>query len=257
MEHSPVDIADPHALGARLRAERGPLYLKLATWLRRRVRRGDWAPGSRLPALDALAADLGVAVVTLRQAVAVLEREGLLVRHQGKGTFVAEGPGVGRWVVLRSDWSSLLGHLEGKQPRLLSMVDSIASPRLQPGEGRAAPVYRYMRRVHHADDLAYALIDIYLDRRVYRRAPERFDGAMVISTLAGLPGIEIARVRQNVWFTTADVDTADLLGIPVNAPVGEVRRVITGTDGTVLYVGEAKYRGDLVKLEFDIERPHP
>jgi len=255
MEPAIVSISDTEDLGRRLRDQRGPLYLKLATWLRRRILDGGWVAGERLPPLDRLAADLGVAVVTLRQAVAQLESEGLLKRRQGKGTFISDDAGAGRRVRLRSDWSSLLGHLAGKQPKLLTMAESIAAPRLAEGEGAAAPVYRFMRRLHLYDEVPYALIDIYLDRRLYQLAPARFDRRMVISTLAELPQVVIANVRQTVRFSTADVDTADMLKVPVNVPVGEVRRVITDAEDGVIYVGEAKYRGDIVELEVDIERP--
>jgi GntR family transcriptional regulator len=39
------------------------------------------------------------------------------------------------------------------------------------------------------------------------------------------------------------------LRIPLNSPVGEVRRVLQDQNGVVIYLGEAIYRGDMVKLE--------
>jgi GntR family transcriptional regulator, uxu operon transcriptional repressor len=55
------------------------------------LRSGRFAPGSRLPTERALAADLGTSRAAIRQALGVLEREGLVTRHVGRGTFVA-GP---------------------------------------------------------------------------------------------------------------------------------------------------------------------
>ncbi len=239
---------------ARLRSERGPLYLKISTLMRRNVETGLWPSGHRLLPLTALAAEYGVAVVTVRQAVAMLEEEGLLHRYQGRGTFVTDDPKAGRWLVLRSDWSSLLGHLEGKKPKLLKTADNIVQPNLTDEDGTPAQSYQYMQRIHLWDDLAYAVIDIYLDREVYRQAREQFDSEMVIATMVRLPGVDISNMHQTISFTTADPETARLLDIVVNAPVGDVRRVITAADGTVLYVGEVKYRGDFVKLEMNMER---
>jgi GntR family transcriptional regulator len=43
--------------------------------------------------------------------------------------------------------------------------------------------------------------------------------------------------------------------LPVNSGIGVVLRVIIDADGRAIYVGQAKYRGDFVNLEFDLEEP--
>jgi GntR family transcriptional regulator len=43
------------------------------------------------------------------------------------------------------------------------------------------------------------------------------------------------------------------LGLPLNAPVAEVRRVCRSPDGTVIYLGEVTYRGDYIHLEMDLK----
>ena len=56
--------------------------------LRRQILSGELPPGTKLPPHDVLAADFGVAPLTLRHALAVLEGEGWVSRQQGRGTFV-------------------------------------------------------------------------------------------------------------------------------------------------------------------------
>lgn len=68
---------------------RGPRYHRIAADLRERIRDGEWAPGAPLPNQRKLAAGFGVTLMTLRQALEVLEREHLIVRRHGLGTFVA------------------------------------------------------------------------------------------------------------------------------------------------------------------------
>jgi len=63
-------------------------YGALAAELRRRIVDGQWPPGSALPAEQRLASERGVALGTLRQALAVLADEGLVERRHGRGTFV-------------------------------------------------------------------------------------------------------------------------------------------------------------------------
>ena len=110
-----------------------------------------------------------------------------------------------------------------------------------------------MRRVHSRDGEAYCVISIYLDERVFRLAPRRFRRETVVPVLLELPGVKIARARQTLAISTADVEVATHLDIAVNAPVAEVRRICTAKDGTVLYLGEVTYRGDYIHFEMDLK----
>lgn len=65
-----------------------PLHSIIASRAERRIRSGEWAPGTRLPPERELCALLDVSRATLRQALAELEQRGLISRHQGRGTFV-------------------------------------------------------------------------------------------------------------------------------------------------------------------------
>lgn len=65
-----------------------PVYYQIQEALRARL--GDLAPGVRLPTERAVAEALGVSRMTVRKAMGRLEREGLLQRRQGDGTYVAE-----------------------------------------------------------------------------------------------------------------------------------------------------------------------
>jgi GntR family transcriptional regulator len=72
---------------------RVPRYSRIADALREGIRRGNLTPGARLPNQRDLARRFGVTLMTLRQALEVLERERLIVRRHGLGTFAA-GPSV-------------------------------------------------------------------------------------------------------------------------------------------------------------------
>ncbi|WP_136051024.1 GntR family transcriptional regulator [Microbacterium sp. K36] len=66
-----------------------PLFRSLAAQLRARITAGEWTPGDRLPPETALAGAHAVGVNTVRRALALLAAEGLVVRRQGAGTYVA------------------------------------------------------------------------------------------------------------------------------------------------------------------------
>jgi GntR family transcriptional regulator len=68
---------------------RVPRYHRIAESLRDRIREGDLTPGMRLDNQRALAKSFGVTLMTLRQALELLERENLIARRHGLGTFIA------------------------------------------------------------------------------------------------------------------------------------------------------------------------
>jgi GntR family transcriptional regulator of arabinose operon len=67
-----------------------PKYYKLAELLRQHIQSGALPPGSRLPSVAQMQAQHGVSLSTINQAHALLEKDGLIVREQGRGTFVAQ-----------------------------------------------------------------------------------------------------------------------------------------------------------------------
>ncbi len=69
-----------------------PLYQQISELLHREITAGHWQPGERLPIESELAAQLNVAVGTLRKSLAKLENLGLLERRQGSGTYVKRAP---------------------------------------------------------------------------------------------------------------------------------------------------------------------
>ncbi|TJZ91355.1 FadR family transcriptional regulator [Paracoccus gahaiensis] len=88
--HDPVSNL-PAAAGSHVPAT-GPTVRRVVEQLVAHIRQGDLAPGSRLPAERLLARDLGVARNTLREALDQLERQGLIDRRLGAGTFVTGAP---------------------------------------------------------------------------------------------------------------------------------------------------------------------
>ena len=67
-----------------------PLYQQLMSRLKNDIVAGVYAPGARIPSEQVLCDTYGVSRVTVRKAMLDLVQEGLLVRRQGKGTFVAQ-----------------------------------------------------------------------------------------------------------------------------------------------------------------------
>lgn len=67
-----------------------PFYEQIKQHLTAAIMRGDYQPGARLPSESELMQQFGVSRITVRQAIGIMEREGLVIRRHGKGTYVME-----------------------------------------------------------------------------------------------------------------------------------------------------------------------
>ena len=229
-----------------------PRYVQLADLFRQRVDKGEWGPGSTLPSIDELMEQFDVARVTVRQAVALLADEGLLSPQRGRGTFVTEKAGTRRQLRVETTLADLVRMYRGDRPDHSTIEERVASPVIKASEGTAASKYFHMRRVHSREGERYCVISMYIDYRVFRRAPARFRRELVLPVLTSLPGLKIASGRQTLTIAKADVETAQLLGIAASTPTAEVRRVLCGADGAVIYLADVTYRGDYIHLEMDL-----
>ncbi len=66
-----------------------PMYLQIMEQVKQRVAVGEWAPGVEIPSIRQLAVALRVSVITVKRAYLELEREGVILTQQGKGSIVA------------------------------------------------------------------------------------------------------------------------------------------------------------------------
>src|SRR6185312_6914227 len=69
-----------------------PIYVQLRDQIAAAIGRGDLKPGAQLPTMREVAVSLAIDLNTVQRAYAELETEGLLVKVQGRGSFVAEKP---------------------------------------------------------------------------------------------------------------------------------------------------------------------
>ncbi len=151
-----------------------PLYIQVASTLRRRIETGQWLPRQKISTLEELEREFEVARVTVRQAVELLQDEGLVHRRQGRGTFVADHLKDKHWLKLETTWDSLIAPIKDNVLRMIEVDDPPAWPKLATGEGKLASEYVFLRSVQLKDDAPYALVNLHLDRNVYDRNPEAF-----------------------------------------------------------------------------------
>lgn len=203
----------------------------------------------KLPNVAELAEEFGVARETLRQALGVLESDGLIDRTRGRGTFVRKTPGMASTQNLSIDWDSLSVAHEGVEIQLLDegVVDELPQ---RFNDGNSSGRYRTMRRLHSRDGVPYLVSSFYLSEDVFKKVPAgRFLKESSLPILRDVLQEDIGSAHQVLTIGSADVETASLLNVPINAPVAQVTRLVGDKSGRCVYAGYGIYRGDSVRLE--------
>jgi GntR family transcriptional regulator len=67
-------------------------------------------------------------------------------------------------------------------------------------------------------------------------------------------GDDIGDAAHSMTISSADLVAAEFLSIPVNAPVAYVRREVTDKSGKLMFVSDGVYPGDVVKIDFKLNR---
>lgn len=236
-----------------LRQSRAPLYLQITEILRQNLDRGTWQPGDLLPTISELSEKYSVAKVTIRQALKILEEEGLLESRRGRGTTVLPPPPTPARLLLGTRLSTLVDMYRGDKPALDLLDDRDAEIPGTPLIGTLSERgYHLLRRTHTRDGATYCVISIYFEKDMFERHEAAFRSQLALPVLVDSPDINVARARQSLTIGKCDDELARLLNLAVGDPVVEVRRVICDEKDRVLYLADVTYRSDYVRLEMDL-----
>lgn len=248
-------MKDPSEAEIRLSLKRSrvALYLQLADLFRNRIASGYWPVGSRLPNIEDLEAEFGVARGTVRQAFDRLKSEGLVEQLRAKGSFVLRSPVMAAAHRLDMDWASITQAHQGAEIHTLSSNAGAALPEaLRDGTPEAASYHRF-RRLHRRNGQVYLLGTSYLDERLYARIkPARFQHEPLLVLLQEAAAETLGAAAQTLTIGVADVDVAAELEVPLNSPIVVMHRRVHSTDNRLIYASEGLYRGDAIRLEMSI-----
>lgn len=240
-----------------LSRSRQPVYLQLATIFRRQIESGAWRQGDRLPSLEALCREYGVARMTMHQALSVLDGEGLLARERGRGTFVKGTAPQRRQLRLPVTWDQAVA--VGEQLGTEALVEASGSVPLpdtlgMPCEAARAPAYHFLRRLHRVDGRPFAVGEVYIEESVFARDPDAFRRSASVPVLDRFPDLQVSSARQRLSILAAGADSAAALALPVGAPVAELRRHAC-VDGVIVYYARIEFPTEYVCLDFDLLEP--
>lgn len=205
-----------------------PLYQQIKALLLQGLDRGEWKPGEAIPSELELAARFQVSQGTVRKAIDELAAENLLLRRQGKGTFVAthhEAKVRFRFLRLTPDdgkpavsGSRILDCRRVKAPADVAALLDL----------RAGDMVVNLRRVLSFDESPTILDDIWLPGTPFRGLSAELlekSRSPLYALFESEYGVSMVRAEEKIRAVAADETQAELLEVPVGKPLLLVERV--------------------------------
>lgn len=221
-----------------------PAYRRIQTSIMKRVESGELKPGDVVESERELAKIHGVSLMTARHALAGLEREGMVVRRRGAGTFVAPPKIHFNKLMSYTEQMSVRGLTASSKLLSLSVVDTeheVAARLALPATSRLVKV----ERLRLGASEPFALETCYMSADEYGGLTQaRLERVSLFSVLEHDYGLEIAHADEEVDATTADPHSARLLGIPSGSPVLRIRQEIYSAKGKIALYALGLYRSD-------------
>jgi len=221
-----------------------PAYKKIQNVIRKRIEGGQLKIGAAVDSERELARIHGVSLMTARHALAGLEREGIVERRRGSGTFVAPP---------KIHFNKLMSYTEhmgsrGLAPRSRVLFARVIDQQFEIAARLGRPATSPFVKI---DRLRLTGEDPFALETVYLPAPE-FSGLIsaqlgknsLFSTLQHDYDVELAYADEEVDATAADAHSAELLGVARGAPLLRIRQVIYSTKGEAVSYGVGFYRSE-------------
>ncbi|OOG27685.1 GntR family transcriptional regulator [Thioalkalivibrio denitrificans] len=207
---------------------RGPLYKRVKSLLTQSLADGEWKPNEAIPSESRLAERFDVSIGTVRKAIDELTAERILVRQQGRGTFVAAHT-QSRFLyhfyhVVDEDGIKRFPTPELLQFRRIRAEQNVAT-RLGLDKGARVIHARNLLRI---EGYPVEVNDIYVDAEVFEGLDrDTFSNrpGTIYQLYQERFGLNIIRTSEQLRAVAVDESEANLLDIEVNAPVLQVDRI--------------------------------
>jgi GntR family transcriptional regulator len=248
-----ADMRDRDALD---RASFVPLYYQLQELLKEQIESGAWKPGDMLPSEPSLARRYGISRVVVRQALAILEDDGQIVRVKGRGTFVAEPK-------LDARAGGLARLLAAPRPPEVTIdVLEVGTPPVEPSIRSELQVGERERVLRLTTILSVRGLPLGIAYSFFRSGDVPW---LEAAAEPGRPlphdlvladhGIELARSSLSIETSQCGQFEADRFGIPHRSAVFLVlcTELRGAPDGAVPFeVARVEYRGDVLQFRLEV-----
>jgi GntR family transcriptional regulator len=224
------------------------LQYQLKAKLTERIARGDWKPGAKIMSEREICDEYGVSRITVREVVGGLEREGLLVRKQGKGTFVgtAKPEPEHKHVYKFMDTIHALGLRVTTRVLEYEIIPCKLQEARELGIAAGERIYR-IERLRSVDGALFSVEVSYIPISV---APGMTEASVketgLTSALKQHSSMEPDTASETIEAVSCPDKPSMMIGIKRDSPVLRVRR-ITKSGGKTMELCESIIKGDRFK----------
>src|SRR5215471_1631168 len=216
-----------------------PVYKRIQDSIRRRIEAAELLPGDPVASERELARLHKVSLMTARHALAGLEREGLVERRRGSGTFVAQPKIHFNKLMSYTEHMSARGLVPRSRVLVAKIVDHEAEVAARLALPAATPLVK-IERLRETGDEPFALETCYLPAKDFANlAQSPLGRTSLFATLQQEYGVELAYADEEVDATTAEANMAELFEVHRGAAVLRIRQVIYSTKArpTIYVIG--------------------
>ena len=207
------------------------MHRQLAQQLRQAIAGGGYRPGDRLPTEPELAARHAVSRITARQAVMQLVREGLVVRRQGKGSFVAEPPVHHDLVDLHGIYDELVARGVNPTTELLDYAEVAPATNVAERLHSGARKVLHYKRLYLRRGEPFAVSWAWLSPAVPKVPRELVAAHTTYHLFENFMHLKIRHADLSVRARAASPELRKLLRLRPHAPVIALERVSYLADG--------------------------
>ncbi len=224
--------------------------------LRDAILSGNLAAGARLPSELKLTQEFGVSRVTVRRALAELQRMGLIRRRAGSGTVVAERKPASP---INVDFANLLSHLtemgRTTSVRVLEFGYQLPPPDVALALRLADGVeVQRSARVRHIDNEAFSYLVTCVPEPIGRHYSAEDLGEAPLLSLFERAGVTVDSAVQTISATLATPVVAEALGVAVGDALTSLTRTVFAPDGGGVEHLSALYRPDRYRFAMELTR---
>jgi GntR family transcriptional regulator len=229
-----------------------PVYQQIKEIIKRRIADGVYGRQEKIPSESEFVKEFGVSRLTIRQAIGMIVREGLLVSRRGAGSFVTTDEKMLKNLSRR--FCAAIEDLSYHREKLKTLYAkmSVVEPslvirqklNLDAGEENVVEV----TRVRYAEGTSTVVTKSYLPLKYGQRLDEKkLKKSLIMELLEVDAGIILKRVHQSMEATFAEKTVANLLGIPSGSPLLKVERVMMAAKGKPIVLSISWFRGDIFR----------
>ncbi len=210
------------------------MHRQLAQQLREAIASGVYKDGGKLPTEPQLIRRYAVSRITARQAVDALVKEGLVVRQQGKGSFVSGPPVHHDLLELRGLYDELVAHGLNPKTRLLDFGEGVPPGPVARRMGTGRRKLLRWERLYQLGGKPFAVARVHLQTFGKSIGRELVEAHPTYSILEKLLRMRISRAEVSIRYLRAPADISKVLRLRSGAPLMVLERVSHGPDGIPL-----------------------